>query len=227
MLLREMAVYDRPDQRCISKGANTLSDTELLASIIRGGTKDIDGMDIATQILTKEGEWEGVLKLSHLTLYDLKSINGIGEAKAVQLLCVVELAKRMIRAKRKEGIKLMSPYTVADYYMEDMRHLDTEQVLLVMVDSKSKILAEKVISTGTVNASIVAPREIFIHALKEGATNIILIHNHPSGDTTPSNEDIATTKRVKEAGSLIGIKLIDHIIIGDNNYVSLKEKDLL
>ena len=162
-----------------------------------------------------------------MSVNELTKLDGIGNVKAIQILCIAELAKRMTKATREDGVRLLSPSAVASYYMEDMRHLTTERILLIMIDSKSKILAEKIISSGTVNASILAPREIFINALKNGAVNIILLHNHPSGDPTPSAEDVSTTQRVKEAGSLIGIKLMDHIIIGDNKYVSLKERGLL
>ena len=112
------------------------------------------------------------------------------------------------------------------YYMQDLRHLTIEKIILIMMDSKSRLIKDMTISSGTVNASILAPREIFVNALKYEAVNIIILHNHPSGDPTPSNDDIYSTKRIKEAGNLIGIKLMDHIIIGDNRYVSLKERGL-
>jgi DNA repair protein RadC len=133
----------------------------------------------------------------------------------------------MAKATNEGAIRFITPEAVANYYMQDMRHLTEEKILLLMLDSKSKILKDMVISSGTVNSSLLSPREIFLHALKHEAVNIIILHNHPSGDPAPSREDINTTKRLKEVGNLIGIKLMDHIIIGDNKYISLGEQGYL
>ena len=133
----------------------------------------------------------------------------------------------MLFRSHKDNLKFVTPRSIADYYMQDLRHLSREQVLLVLLDSKSKYIKDIVMSSGTVNASIMPVREVLIQALKEEAVNIILVHNHPSGDPLPSSEDIRVTKRVKEAGNLIGITLMDHIIIGDNRYISLKEQGLV
>lgn len=225
--MKNLPTCQQPYEKCLAHGAASLSDAELLAVILRSGTKSRNVVTIANQILSFSKEYPGLLVLNHVSLNELLEVSGIGTVKAIQLLCIAELNKRMTKAKRKDGVRLLSPETVASYYMEDMRHLTTEQIMLVMIDSKSKIQKEEIISTGTVNATILAPREIFIHALKAGAVNIILLHNHPSGDPTPSTEDISTTKRIKEAGTIIGIKLMDHIIIGDNKYISLKEIGLL
>lgn len=225
--MKQIPILERPYEKFLSKGVQTLSDAELLAIILRTGSRSQDVLSLANEVLSSKKEYPGLLSLHHLSMKELTEIDGIGNVKAIQILSIAELTKRMTKATREEGVRLFSPGTVASYYMEEMRHLTTEQILLVMIDSKSKILAEKIISSGTVNASILAPREIFINALKQGAVNIILLHNHPSGDPTPSAEDLNTTKRVKEAGLLIGIKLMDHIIIGDNKYISLKEKGLL
>ena len=154
-------------------------------------------------------------------------IKGIGRVKAMELLCLTELTRRMAKETLQEQIRLISPQSVADYYMQDLRHLTREQVLLLMVDSKNRLMKDLVISEGTVNTSIMPTREIFVHAIKYEAVSIILLHNHPSGDPTPSTEDIRVTKRVAEAGNLIGIALMDHIIIGDNRYISLKEQGLI
>jgi DNA repair protein RadC len=147
--------------------------------------------------------------------------------KAVQILCLSELSKRLAKATAKEGLILSHPSTIAEYCMEEMRHQKQEHMKLLMLNSKSKLLGEKDISKGTVNASLVSPRELFIEALEKQAVAIILIHNHPSGDTTPSENDMLLTKRVQEAGRLIGIELLDHIIIGDNCYMSFAEEQLL
>jgi DNA repair protein RadC len=147
--------------------------------------------------------------------------------KAVQILCLSELAKRLSKATAKEGLTFSLPSTIADYYMEEMRHQKQEHMKLLMLNTKSKLLGETDISKGTVNASLITPRELFIEALAKQAVAIILIHNHPSGDPTPSKQDINLTKRIKAAGSMIGIELLDHIIIGDNCYISFSEQKLL
>ncbi len=223
----QMPIFERPYEKFSRLGVHALSDEELLAIILRTGSKKEDALHLASRILLSNQEYNGLLNLNHLTFNELMKLDGIGQVKATQILCLSEITRRMAKATRKDGVHLLSPDSVASYYMEDMRHLTTEQILLVLLDSKSKILGDKIISSGTVNASLLAPRELFIYALKNGAVNIILLHNHPSGDPSPSTEDLSVTKRVKEAGVLIGIKLMDHLIIGDNKYVSLKEQGLL
>jgi DNA repair protein RadC len=146
--------------------------------------------------------------------------------KAIELLCLTEITKRMSKEIHRDSLRLVTPQSVADFYMQDMRHLTREQVLLLMMDSKNKMIKDMIISEGTVNTSIMPTREVYVHALKYEAVNIILLHNHPSGDPTPSAEDIRVTKKLSEAGNLIGITLMDHIIIGDNRYISLKEQGL-
>lgn len=225
--IKDLPKTERPYEKCILLGAKYLSDAELLAVILRTGSKNSDAIHIAQNLLNYSTEYPGLLVIHHLTAQELMQLDGIGQVKAVQLLCLSELTKRMSRATRKEGIRLLSPDAVANYYMEDMRHLTTEQIRLIMIDSKSKIINDMIVSKGTVNSSLLNPREIYLNALRYGAVNIILIHNHPSGDPTPSSEDLVATRRMKEAGQIIGIKLMDHIIIGDNKYVSLKEKGLL
>lgn len=227
LTMKDLPLSERPYEKCEEKGVSALSDAELLAIIIRTGSKSEGAITVAQHILNFSKSTQGLIGINYLSIQELMSIKGIGKVKAIQLTCIAELAKRMAKETRADSLELSSPASVANYYMQDMRHLTREQILLIMMNSKSKILNDMIISTGTVNSSILAPREIYLNALKYGAVSIILIHNHPSGDPTPSVEDINTTKRMKEAGILIGIKLMDHIIIGDNRYVSLKEKGLL
>ncbi len=222
--LKELPLSERPYEKCERSGAAALSDAELLAVIIRCGVRNERAVDVAARVLEYSISYPGLIGLNHLNLNELKTIRGIGRVKAIQLLCIAELTKRMAKATNEGKLRMITPEAVARYYMQDMRHLSRERVLLIMLDSKSKILKDMIISTGTVNSSLLSPREIFLNALKYEAVNVILLHNHPSGDPTPSREDIQTTKRVKEAGNLIGIKLMDHIIIGDNKYVSLSEE---
>ena len=181
-------------------------------------------LDLAQTLLGPEYGEGGILNIHSLTFEKLKTIKGIGKVKAIQILCISELAKRLSKASAKEGLQMNLPSTIADYYMEEMRHLKNEHMKLLMLNTKSKLIGETDISKGTVNASLVSPRELFIEALEKRAVGIILIHNHPSGDPTPSRNDILLTKRVKEAGDMIGIELLDHIIIGNNCYISFAEE---
>ncbi len=222
--LKELPLSERPYEKCEKSGAASLSDAELLAVIIRSGIRNERAVDVAARVLRHSAGYPGLIGLNHMNLNELKTIKGIGRVKAIQLSCIAELTKRMSKATNEGRLKMITPEAVAHYYMQDMRHLSREKVLLIMLDSKSKILKDMTISTGTVSSSLLSPREIFLNALKYEAVNIILMHNHPSGDPSPSREDILTTKRMKEAGNLIGIKLMDHIIIGDNKYVSLSEQ---
>lgn len=225
--VKELPLSERPYEKCEKSGPGTLSDAELLAIIIRTGSLNERAVDVATSVLSYSNAHPGLIGLNHITMKELRSVKGIGRVKAIQLICIAELTKRMAKATYEGGLKLITPETVANYYMQDMRHLTQEKILLIMLDSKSKILKDMIISSGTVNSSLLSPREIFLTALKYEAVNVIILHNHPSGDPTPSREDINTTKRMKDAGNLIGIKLMDHIIIGDNKYISLGEQGYL
>jgi DNA repair protein RadC len=165
--------------------------------------------------------------LPQLTMEELRSICGIGEVKAVKLLCLSEIARRIVREKVRIRPRLDSPDLIADYYMEELRHLDTERTILLHMDSKMALLGEDVMTIGTVNGALISPREIFIKALERRAVQIVLIHNHPSGDPSPSREDIRVTRQLIRSGSLLGIRLVDHIIIGDLCYCSLNEMGLI
>lgn len=225
--VKELPMSEQPYEKCEQQGAVALSDAELLAVIIRTGGKKQRAMDLAIHILNYSSAYPGLKGLNYLTMKDLMKINGIGRVKAIGILCLTELTKRMSKEIQKDGLKLVTPQSVADYYMQEMRHLPTEQVLLVCLDMKSRIIKDLLIATGTVNSAIVPIREVFVNALKYGAVNIILIHNHPSGDPDPSIEDIHVTQKIAEVGKLIGILLMDHIIIGDNRYISLKEQGII
>ncbi len=226
LTVKELPVSERPYEKCEQYGASVLSDAELLAVILRTGTKQQRAIDLAVNILNYSTAYPGLKGLNYLTMTQLMKIKGIGRVKAIELLCLTELTRRMTKDTLRESLKLTTPQSVAQYYMQDMRHLTREQVLLLMMDSKNKLIKNMIISEGTVNTSLMPTREVFIHAVKHEAVNIILLHNHPSGDPTPSAEDIRVTKKIAEAGNLIGISLMDHLIIGDNKYISLKEQGL-
>lgn len=225
--MKELSENDRPYEKCLRYGAEALSDTELLAVLLRTGVKGTNSLELAQKILHASTEKAGLLNIHHLTLQKLKHIKGIGTVKAVQILCLSELTKRLAKASAGEGIVFSRPSTIAEYYMEELRHQKQEQIKLLMLDTKTKLIGETNISKGTVNASMVSPRELFIEALNLEAVSIILVHNHPSGDPTPSKSDMLLTKRVKDAGDLIGIELLDHIIIGNNCYISFLEQKMI
>lgn len=225
--VKNLPSSEQPYEKLEHQGSETLSDAELLAIIIRTSTNKERSVDVAYRLLNKAEKGNGLLALNQMTLKELMEINGIGKVKAIQLKAVAELAKRISKADRSHTSCFTSPRQIADYYMEDMRHLQHEEILLIMMNTKNQIIKEERISVGTVNASILSPREVYVHALSNRAVHIVLLHNHPSGDPTPSREDIQITGTIKKAGELIGIGLMDHIIIGDNKYISLKEKGFL
>ena len=219
---KELLPYEKFDQL----GASSLTDEELLAIIIRTGTKDANALKLGKEILklgNNCGQANGLLSLQHLSIDQMMGIKGIGFVKAIRIKCVTEFSKRIAMETFKSGIRFDCPSTIADYYMEQLRHLEVEQVVMVMTDSKNQFLTDYILSSGTVNMSLISPREVFLNALKMQAVNILLVHNHPSGDPTPSREDIEITNRIHEASQIMNIPLVDHIIIGDNTYMSLKE----
>ena len=154
-------------------------------------------------------------------------MRGIGKVKAVQLKCLAELAVRMSKAAARERLCFDTPATIADYYMEELRREEQEELIALFLDTRNRLLKESLIFRGTVNASPASPREIFVEALSVHAVRLVLVHNHPSGDPAPSREDLQMTERIRSAGELLGIRLLDHIIIGDNRYSSLRERGIL
>lgn len=217
---------ERPYEKCTRLGAEHLSDVELLAVLLRTGTRGENALELARRILYHTGE-SGILGIHQFDTERLKQIKGIGKVKAIQISCISELAKRLAKASYQDAVCFTEPKTIAQYYMEDLRHEKQEHMKLLMLNTKAKLLGETTISKGTVNASLITPRELFIEALQKNAVSIIILHNHPSGDPTPSREDMLTTKRILDAGALIGIELLDHIIIGNNCYMSFREEGLL
>lgn len=218
---------ERPYEKCLEQGCQALSDAELLAVIIRTGAVGDTSVELARRVLDLGSRQGNLAGLCGLSVQELTSVKGIGRVKAIQIQCIAELSRRMAKSRARDGLCFHDPASIADFYMEDLRHEEREQCRVMMLNTRSMLLAEKQLSVGTVNASLISAREIFLEALKCQAVYIILIHNHPSGDPHPSREDILLTKRVWEAGELIGISLLDHIIIGDRSYVSLREENLM
>jgi DNA repair protein RadC len=227
-LLKEIYTKDElPYDKFMRLGAENLSDAELLAIMLRTGTKDKTPIELGREILKLAGEHMGLLGLFHFTIKDLMQIPGIGEVKAVQLLCIAEIAKRTSNMQVKSELDFENPHTIAAYYMERMRHRESEQMVLILLDAKRHILQEQTLTIGTTHATLVSPRDICIAAMKNEASYFMLLHNHPSGNPTPSRQDVLVTQKIKEVSDLIEIPLLDHIIIGDNRYISFIEKGLL
>jgi DNA repair protein RadC len=205
-------------------GAEKLSNTELLAIILRTGSKDVSVIRLAEHILHRAG---GLRFLPDYSLEELQQLKGMGPAKAVQLKAALELGRRMVVAAKPAGVSFTSPQDVAAFLMEEMRYYQKEYFKTILLNTKNHVIAVEDISVGSLNSSIVHPREIFNPAVKKSAASLILVHNHPSGDPSPSREDMEVTTRLVEGGKILGIKILDHIVIGEGNYCSFKEKGLI
>jgi len=214
----------RPREKLLRFGESTLSDAELLAILIRGGTSGLNALELAQQVLAAH---DGSLRfLRDISIEELTSHPGIGPAKAALLKAAVEIGKR-ISADVKQKIVIKSPDDVKNLVMEDMRFLTQEHFRVLYLDRKGGIIFIEDVSKGGLHSAIVHPREVFKTAIKRSAASVILVHNHPSGDPNPSAEDIDITRRLVEAGKLLGIDVLDHIIIGEQKYCSLKSLGLI
>ncbi len=217
-----------PYEKFMKYGPESLSEAELLAIILRIGTKDCSPVELGKQILNlASSPHKGLLGLYHISVKELQQIRGIGEVKAIKIKCIAELSMRMAKAKNEPLMKFDRPQTVADYFMEQLRHEEQEKVVLLCLDNKAQMISQSILTVGTVNASLISPREVFRQALKMQAVYIMILHNHPSGDPKPSKQDLDITTRLIKTGEMIDIPLLDHIIIGDKRYTSLKESGFL
>lgn len=225
--MRERPILERPYEKCMKYGSEVLTDAELLAVIIRTGTRGVQSVELSQEILSFSDQEPGLLGIHHLSVQDLMKIRGIGKVKAIQIKCIAELSIRIARASTSKGLCFQQPKTIAAHYMEVLRHEEQEKLLLLSLNTKNYLICEDVLSIGTVNATLITPRELFIKALRNGAVNLILLHNHPSGDPKPSKDDLLVTKRIQESGKLLGVGLLDHIIIGDHLYLSFKEQGII
>ncbi len=213
-----------PYERFLRFGPENLTEAELLAVIIRTGTKEKSALQLAEQVLRlAKYPREGLLGLHEVSLEELEGIKGIGQVKAVKLKCIAELSVRMSTATASKGVRFTSSRQVAAYFMEKLRHRDTECVLAASLDAKGQLIREKKLSVGSVRSALISPRELFLEALDARAVNMLLVHNHPSGDPTPSRSDMEITSVIREMGEKMDIPLLDHIVIGDNRYVSFRE----
>ena len=224
---KKLPRQERPYEKCEALGPQYLSDAELLAVILRNGTKDLNSLEIAREILKLCGPEQSISGIENIGDSELRSIPGIGRVKVILIRCLTEYSKRLWNARIRTDVRLDQPEKCAAFFMEDMRHLSVEEVRVVMLDTKSNFLGCQMLTRGLTDRSLISPKELFSCALRKNASQIIVIHNHPSGDPTPSRDDIALTKELLSAGRIIGMPLADSIIIGDGVYVSLREQKYL
>jgi len=222
--MKAVALHDRPREKLARVGAAALGDNELIAIVLGQGQRRLSALDLANGLLAAIGGAEGLARARH---DDLVQVRGIGSARAAQVLAAVELGRRIVSRGTRERIQVTSPRSVAEFLMPQYGNRPVEQFGIVLLDTKHKVLRTTVLSVGTLDASIVHPREIFREATAGGAAAIVLFHNHPSGDPAPSPEDKRLTERMIAAGVVMGIDVLDHIILGDARYFSFREKGTL
>lgn len=221
MKINDLANHQKPRERMLNYGASHLSHAELLAILINTGRKGYSSLDIANELLKSI---VNLKELKHLSINDLNKIKGVGLYKALTLKAAFELGERMHSGSVDDKIQINNPKDAADFMMGKMEHLTQEKFIALFLNSKNIIIKQKTIFMGTLNSAIVHPREIYSEAVKCASNAIIVLHNHPSGDTTPSLEDVKTTDRLRECGDILGIQLLDHVIIGDHTYLSMVEE---
>jgi DNA repair protein RadC len=218
--IQDIPEEERPRERLIRNGPEALSNAELLGIILRTGSREENVVNLCSRILTEYS----IKQLSLANVSRLMQVHGVGKAKAAQIAAVFELARRLETFVEEPKRKVCSPKDVYTLMYPKMREQKKEKFITLCLDTKNQILREEVVSIGSLNASIVHPREVFKSALMESSASVIMVHNHPSGDPSPSREDIMVTEKMVEGGKILGIDVLDHIIIGEGRYVSLKDE---
>ena len=225
--MKDLPCDERPYEKCFQRGAEILTDAELISVIIKTGTESASSLDIARQILRMPDGSLNILALQHRSAASLMKVPGIGVVKAVTLKCVAEIAKRTATAKYTKEIDFRMASDIAAYYGESLKHLEVEKTKLICLNASNRPICDRIISSGLVNQTLISAREVFKLAVENGAVKIVLMHNHPGGNPAPSRQDVMMTAKIKEAGHLMDIELLDHIIIGDSSYFSFKEEKML
>lgn len=223
-LISDMPEIERPRERFTKVGADSLSTTELIAIVMGTGRPGVSAVTLAERVLVHTG---GLRELLDVDVAELKQVSGVGTVKAVTILAAIELGRRLVASEAVLPAKISSPEDAAAYLMERLRFLRKEHFVTLHLDTKHQVVGEEVVSIGSLNASIAHPREIFRTALKRNAAAIVCAHNHPSGDPSPSPEDVMVTERLIAAGKILGIEVLDHIVFGDKRYISLRERGLI
>jgi len=222
--IKELPEDIRPRERLLKEGAEALSDVELLAILLRTGSRATTALDLASLLMVR---FKNLHRLVDAAVEELSDVKGVGPAKASQVKAALELARRLAQFSEASRPVIKSPNDAAALVMEEMRHLDREHFRALLLNTKNQVIGTDKVSVGTLNSSTVHPRELFRNAIRRSAASLILVHNHPSGDPAPSREDLDITRRLIEAGKIIGIEILDHIIIGDNRFISFKAKELI
>lgn len=223
VLIKDIPISERPRERLMEYGVDSLSNEELLSIILKTGTKNNSVKKLSINILQK---YNNITNLKDININDIMKINGIGKVKAIELIASIELGKRVYTNAYKEKIKISNSYDIYTYFKTKLKDKKQEYFYVLYLDNKKKIIENKLLYVGTINKSVVHPREIFKNAYLNSASYIVCIHNHPSGDPHPSKEDILLTKNLKEIGKLNNIPILDHIIIGDVSYYSFFEEGI-
>lgn len=222
--IRDLPSGERPREKAMRYGLERLSDSELLALVLGSGVRGSNAMVLANALLAR---FENFRKLADAAFHELRTVRGVGQVKALEIKACLEIARRFQQIDLRPGVVLNSTAQVFGYYHEKLRGQKRENFFCVLLDAKHRLIREEVISVGSLNFSIVHPREVFATAIREAAESLLLVHNHPSGDPTPSREDIHVTRRLCDVGKMVGIEILDHMVIGNGSYFSFLEQNLL
>lgn len=223
--IKEIPVNDRPREKMAVRGVTALTDAELLAILLRTGTAEKSALDIGSELADNGGLYKRLAGITRLT--ELTNIKGLGQAKAATVLAALEIGRRIASAKPIEKIHLSCPQDAAEFLMPRLRYLTKEQFVVILLNGKNKVIGTEVVSEGSLSNSIVHPREVYVPALLQHAAAIMVAHNHPSGEPSPSVEDRELTSILVRSGKVLGIPLMDHLIIGDGSYYSFLENEAL
>lgn len=222
-MIRDLTAADRPRERLLQVGERALSTAELLAIIIRTG---VDGENVVRLSERLLAFFDGLPGLARASVTELQTVKGIGPAKAIEIKAALEVGRRLLASAPEQRAQVSSPADAANLLMSDMSLLEQEHLRLILLDTRNQVLATPNVYVGSLNTSVIRVGELFRYAIKENAAAIIVAHNHPSGDPSPSPEDVQVTRQIVSAGKLLDIDLLDHVIIGRGRYVSLKERGL-
>ena len=218
--MKDLATYDRPREKLVRLGAQALGDHELVALVLGSGSRHRDVLALATGLLVEGG---GVHGLARLSATDLVRVSGIGPARAAQVLAALELGRRSLTTRAAERVRLSTPQQLATWLIPQYGAGRVEQFGIVMLDTRHRLIRAAVLSVGSLDATVVHPREVFRAAAAASSSAIVLFHNHPSGDPTPSPDDLALTMLMVRAGEVMGIRVVDHLVLADQHYYSLLE----
>lgn len=223
-LIKEMPLHERPRERLMKYGADSILTHELIAIVFRTGHLKLSALELAKQLLY---QYDSLKELAHAPIQEYQSISGIGSSKAVELKAAFELGRRSVRETFPKKLTLTSPEAIFQF-LKDKYELKTQEHLIALyLNTKGELIKQEVLFIGSLNTSVIHPRDIFKHAVLNSAASIVIVHNHPSGDPTPSKPDIDVTKVIASNGSMMDIPLLDHIILGRDRYFSFKEKGVL